>query len=140
MGFEPGPAVSEADAMSTKLTHLNSRPSLTSCHCHTSFPGWNIFLTFTYFTQIHTITLEYFLVTSHKYLHTITMRIELQRIALHFILKVLKTLHPGEIRTNDLLFRRWRRLPLHHAARASPLEYGLGATYNFYFLNYKLLC
>jgi hypothetical protein len=30
----------------------------------------------------------------------------------------LKTLHPGGIRTRDLLFCRWTRWPLYHAARA----------------------
>jgi hypothetical protein len=41
------------------------------------------------------------------YIHTIAVRIKLQRTALHRA-KVLKIFHPSEIRTHDRLFR-WRR-------------------------------
>jgi hypothetical protein len=39
--------------------------------------------------------------------------------------KVLKTLHPGEIGTHDILFRWRRRWPLHHATRAICYEVNL---------------
>jgi hypothetical protein len=53
-----------------------------------------IFFFDNYFTQIHTITM--------------------QRTALQCTYGILKSLHPGKIRTHDLLFRCRRRCPLHH--------------------------
>jgi hypothetical protein len=55
---------------------------------------------------------------SLKNIHTVTMPLKWQRKALQWFTKVLKTLHPGEIRTHDLLFLWLRRWPLHAAARA----------------------
>jgi hypothetical protein len=49
------------------------------------------------------------------------MRIKKRRTILQCIPRVLKTSHPGEIRTHDLLFWWWRRWPLHHAARATDM-------------------
>jgi hypothetical protein len=53
-----------------------------------------------------------------KYIHTMTMHIKLWQQHCN-VYKFLKTLHPGGIRTQDLLFCRRTRWPLCHAARAT---------------------